>query len=82
MSRIPHRDIPACVECHGPAAHPKNPLYPTLTGQHARYLISQLSLLQERRRGGTPNVNLMHVFVSRLRADEIADVAEYYSTSR
>ena len=35
--------------------------YPKLSAQHARYLISQLTLLQERRRGGSPNVNLMHV---------------------
>jgi cytochrome c553 len=44
-----------------------------------RYLTSQLMLLQERRRGGTPNVDLMHVFVNRLRHDEIRNVASFYS---
>jgi cytochrome c553 len=77
---LPERDIPACVECHGPTALPKNPAYPKLAAQHAAYLTSQLTLLRERRRGGTPNVNLMHVFVDRLRQDEIRDVARYYAT--
>jgi cytochrome c553 len=76
---IPARDIPACIECHGPTVLPKNPAYPTLAAQHARYLMSQLMLLQERRRGGTPNVDLMHVFVNRLRHEEIRDAAHYYS---
>jgi cytochrome c553 len=78
-SGIPERDIPACIECHGPTAFPKNPAYPRLTSQHAAYLRSQLMLLQDRRRGGTPNVNLMHAFVGRLRASEIHDAAEYYA---
>jgi cytochrome c553 len=74
------RDIPACVECHGPTSTPKNPAYPRLAAQHMGYLTSQLELLQGRRRGGTPHVNLMHAFVSRLRQHEIRDVARYYST--
>jgi cytochrome c553 len=76
---VPDRDIPACAECHGPTAMPKNPAYPKLSGQHVRYLTSQLTLLRERRLGGSPHVNLMHVFVDRLRSNEINDVAQYYS---
>ena len=76
---IPERDIPACVECHGPTAFPKNRAYPQLTAQHADYLSWQLSLLQQRRRGGTPNVDLMHVFVSRLREPEIDAVTAFYA---
>lgn len=75
----PERDIPACVECHGPTEVPKNPAYPKLAGQHAAYLRAQLTLLQAGRRGGTPNVDLMHAFVSRLRPSEIRDAAEYYA---
>jgi cytochrome c553 len=78
---IPERDIPACIECHGPTDVPKNPAYPRLTTQHATYLQSQLMLLQERRRGGTPNVDLMHAFVNRLRPSEIRDAAAFYSAS-
>jgi cytochrome c553 len=79
---IPERDIPACAECHGPTAVPKNPAYPKLAGQHMHYLRSQLVLLQERRRGGTPRVNLMHTFVNRLRQHDVEDVARYYATLR
>jgi cytochrome c553 len=74
------RDVPACVECHGPTTRPKNRAYPKLTAQHARYLTSQLVLLRGRRRGGTGNVDLMHVFVNRLRQNEIHDVASYFAS--
>jgi cytochrome c553 len=74
------RDIPACVECHGPAPLPKNPAYPRLANQHAAYLRLQLRLLQERRRGGSDNVDLMHAFVNRLTKAEIDDVTIYYAT--
>lgn len=77
---VPDRDIPACVECHGPADRPKNPAYPRLAGQHAGYLMLQLRLFQARHRGGSPNVTLMRAFVDRLRQDEIWDVAQYYSS--
>jgi cytochrome c553 len=76
---IPERDIPACVECHGPTTLPKNRAYPQLTAQHGEYLSWQLGLMQQRRRGGTPNVDLMHVFVSRLREREIRDVTSFYA---
>jgi cytochrome c553 len=76
---VPARDIPACIECHGPTEVPKNPRYPKLVGQHAAYLRSQLTLLQERRRGGTENVNLMHAFVNRLRPDEARDVVQFFA---
>jgi cytochrome c553 len=78
---VPARDIPACAECHGPSDVPRNPAYPRLAGQHARYLASQLDLLKARRRGGTVNVNLMHVFVDRLTPDLIGDVTTYYATA-
>lgn len=77
----PARLIPACVECHGPATVPKNPAYPTLAGQHAAYLVEQLDLLKQRRRGGSPRVNLMHAFVDRLQLQDIRDVARYYAST-
>lgn len=77
---IPDRDIPSCAECHGPVATPKNPAYPVLAGQHAPYLALQLELFQQRRRGGLGYANLMHVFVGRLRAEEIRDVTIYYGS--
>jgi cytochrome c553 len=77
---IPDRDIPSCADCHGPASTPKNPAYPVLAGQHARYLALQLDLFQQRRRGGSGFENLMHVFVGRLGAEDIRDVTLYYSS--
>jgi cytochrome c553 len=73
---IPERDVPPCAECHGPTDQPKNPAYPRLSGQHVRYLSEQLHLLQQRRRGGSPNAALMHVFVDRLTPDDIRDVTQ------
>lgn len=77
---VPEQDIPACVECHGPIAQPKNPAYPRLAAQSIPYLTSQLELLRSRRRGGSPNVALMHVFVDRLRPQQIRDVTHYYGS--
>jgi cytochrome c553 len=74
------RDIPACNECHGPAASPKNPAYPRLAGQYSSYLVQQLELLKQRRRGGSPRVNLMHAVVDRLGPQDIRDAALYYAS--
>ena len=73
--------IPACVECHGPSAAPKNPAYPRLAGQYAEYLALQLRLLQLRQRGGSEYVHLMHSFVDRLTSEQIEDVAQYFASS-
>jgi cytochrome c553 len=77
---IAERNIPACGECHGPSEIPRNPAYPRLAGQHARYLVQQLTLLKERRRGGSPRVNLMHEVADRLGASDIVDVARYFAS--
>jgi cytochrome c553 len=77
---IERADIPRCIECHGPAATPKNRSYPTLAGQHAPYLKGQLQLMKERRRGGSEYVHLMHAFVDRLTAEQIEDVARYFAS--
>lgn len=78
---IPDRDIPACAECHGPTDRPRNRAYPQLAGQHPRYLAEQLQRLKEGRRGGSPNVELMRVFVDRLRPEDIRDVSQYYGSA-
>jgi cytochrome c553 len=78
---IPEREIPACIECHGPTATPKNPAYPILMGQHTRYLMLQLDLLKQRRRGGSPRVNLMYEVATRLNEDEMREVARFYAFS-
>ena len=77
----PERGIPACVECHGPDDVPKSPAYPVLASQHPRYLILQLELLKQRRRGGSPRVNLMHEVVDQLTPTDIRDVAQYFGST-
>jgi cytochrome c553 len=72
--------IPACAECHGMRAAPKNPAYPVLAGQDARYLSLQLRLLQNRARGGSEYVHLMHSFVDRLTVDQIDAVSQYFAS--
>src|SRR5688500_4046627 len=76
---VPERNIPACVECHGPSAVPKNTSYPQLAGQHFRYLRLQLDLLKQRHRGGSPNLNLMHEVADHLSAQDMDDTARYFS---
>ena len=77
---IPAQDVPPCAECHGPTEQPRNPAYPRLATQDARYLVLQLELLKGRLRGGSPNVALMHVFVDRLRPEQIRDVALHFAS--
>jgi cytochrome c553 len=76
----PERLIPPCAECHGPAVLPKNPAFPRLAGQYARYLEQQLRLLRSRARGGSDYVHLMHTFAGQLSDQQIAAVAAYYAS--
>jgi cytochrome c553 len=80
MRGVPDRDIPSCADCHGPASAPRNPAYPVLAGQEARYLRLQLELLRQRQRGGSGYVNLMHAFVNRLDEPQMTDVTTYYAS--
>jgi len=76
---VPERDIPACIECHGPGAIAKHPAYPTLAAQYPEYLALQLRLLQTRSRGGSEFVPLMHEFVDRLTDDDMRDVSAFFA---
>jgi cytochrome c553 len=84
LEGLPARDIPACIECHGAStAGPRLPAYPGLAGQYEEYLVLQLELLQQRNRGGSEYVHLMHSFVDRLAPGDVRDAAAFFaSTSR
>jgi cytochrome c553 len=71
--------VPPCASCH--EAEPVNGAYPRLRGQYAWYLAQQLRLLQQRRRGGSEFVHLMHTFVDRLADAQIEAVAAHYETA-
>ena len=77
---IPRQRVPACVACHGPGTTPLNPSYPVLAGQYSEYLVLQLELIQEDRRGGSPYARLMHPVASRLTREQMQAVALYYES--
>lgn len=76
---IPQRRIPACVECHRPGAD-RHPDYPRLQGQHADYLLRQLLLFAQNRRGGSALAEIMQPIATRLTRDEQAAVAAYFDS--
>jgi cytochrome c553 len=75
---IPNQRVPACADCHGPGSIPRNAAYPVLGGQHADYLVLQLTLFKEERRGGSAYAHLMQEIAPRLTAEQMRDVARYY----
>ncbi|HYD85178.1 MAG TPA: c-type cytochrome, partial [Opitutus sp.] len=79
---IPSRRIPACIECHGPNGRRTKDAYPSLAGQPADYLVLQLELFKEGRRGGSPYAHLMEEVAPRLEPDEMRDVARYFEALR
>lgn len=80
LEGLPARRVPACVECHGPGARRGKPEYPSLAGQPAGYLESQLALFKAGQRGGTAYAHLMNPVASRLTDDEARDVAAYFAS--
>jgi cytochrome c553 len=76
---LPERDIPACLDCHGPERR-RNPHYPLLDGQYARYLEEQLALFGRGHRGGSAWAHLMAEVAPRLTAEQRRDVALYFAS--
>ncbi len=74
------RRIPACVDCHGPSGISRNLHYPALAGQYAEYIVLQLKLFAQEKRGGSPYAHLMHPAADRLTEEQMRDVAYYYSS--
>lgn len=82
MRGIPEQDVPSCSDCHGPSTHPRNRAYPILAGQYPEYLVLQLQLFREGRRGGSPYAHLMQSFAHRLTPEQARAAAEYYASLR
>ncbi len=72
--------IPICAQCHGPGDNPRNATYPNLAGQYADYLVQQLQLFADERRGGSAFASLMHPVADRLTLEQMRDVAIYYES--
>ncbi len=77
---LPEAGVPACDSCHGAVAG-RNPTYPRLAGQEARYIAAQLRLMKQGERGGTPYAHIMHAIAKRLPEDAIEAVAAYYASA-
>ncbi len=69
---IESEGVPACMACHGPDAHGTGD-FPRLAGQHAQYVLKQLSSFQSNMR----NVAVMHGVAQSLRLSEMQAVAAY-----
>ena len=69
--------IQACIACHGPTGQGNGPAsIPSLSGQHADYLYSQLKNFQNGNRSNDPN-KMMRNIVHRMTDDELKAVSEY-----
>jgi len=73
---IPERDVAACDSCHGSSARPQ---YPSLAGQKADYIVTQLKLFSELGEGrGGLHAEIMAKAVAGLEEDEMRAVAAWY----
>ncbi|WP_060483193.1 cytochrome c [Pseudomonas sp. NBRC 111119] len=74
------RQIPGCVQCHGPGGAGLGEHFPPLTGQPASYLVAQLDAWRDGSRSNDPN-QLMVGVAKAITADEIKAVAEFFARS-
>ncbi len=65
-----------CVACHATNSQPINPLWPTLAGQHASYLIKQLHDYQT---GKTRQDPTMQAITATLSEEDIKALAQIYA---
>jgi cytochrome c553 len=77
---VPERAVPACHSCHDTGATLSNPLYPSLAGQPAEYLLDQLRLWQRGVRGGGAAAEIMARLADGLRPSEMEAVAAYFAS--
>ena len=64
-----------CVSCHGQDGIAVAPIYPSLAGQHADYIVRALN---EYKHGGRKNL-VMKQFAGNLKDEDIAEIAAYFS---
>lgn len=69
---IPSKQIPACAACHGKKGEGMGE-FPRLAGQHAAYLVKQLTVIQNALRAAP----VMHGIVKELSKNEMQEVAAY-----
>jgi cytochrome c553 len=78
QSAPPAKVTEVCVACHGKDGVGLTPDYPTLTGQHADYIVRAL---QDYRKGNRKNA-IMPAFAGQLSDADIEAVAAYYAAQQ
>ena len=71
---IPDKGIPPCASCHGPEGN-GNATFPRIAGQHADYLVKQLTVFQ--RTNERPGATVMKTVAHNLTRENIVNVADY-----
>jgi cytochrome c553 len=66
----------ACAACHGADGNSVNPVWPSLAGQHASYLVKQLMDFKQGRRENA----VMAGMVAGLNDDDMKDIAAYFAS--
>lgn len=69
-----------CLACHGLNGNSTNPEWPSLAGQNAAYIATQLHQFRDGKRSSTPNAMVMSAQSMALTDEDIADLAAYYAT--
>ncbi|NIF15733.1 c-type cytochrome [Pantoea sp. Cy-639] len=74
------RQIPGCVQCHGPGGSGVGEHFPPLAGQSATYLAGQLNAWRDGSRSNDPNQLMVNVAKAMTDA-EVKAIAEYFAHS-
>jgi cytochrome c553 len=73
------KGVPACLACHGPAGLGNPPAgFPRLSGQHARYIVTQLKAFRDGKRNND-KYQMMSIISKKMNDTEIIAVANYIS---
>ncbi|MFB1630342.1 cytochrome c [Pseudomonas sp. AP-1] len=72
------RQIPGCVQCHGPGGSGVGEHFPPLAGQPAGYLAAQLNAWRDGSRSNDPN-QLMVGVAKAMTDDEVTAIAEFFA---
>ncbi|MBC3468788.1 c-type cytochrome [Pseudomonas sp. RW10S2] len=73
-----NREIPGCVQCHGPGGAGVGEHFPPLAGQPAAYLVAQLNAWRDGSRRNDPN-QLMVGVAKAMTDAEVTAIADYFA---
>ena len=74
--------VTSCATCHGTQGRSVSPKFPRLAGQHATYLVAQMSAFKSHARGDADALGYMWGMASPLEDELVAAVAAYYSAQQ